>query len=411
MIINTTLFLLGFTVLIIASITDIKTREVPDWLSFSFLFTALFANLIISVIYNNFWIVLNSLAGGVFGFLLGILLFYTGQWGGGDSKILIGLFTLIGFNVQSFYGVVIGNIEVITYIMNAKWLLFMINFAIAGAFYGVLFSIYLFVAKKKQFLKSIKHIMKSQAIKRLRKFVLIFTLSIIILFGLNYFINIFETEIIILFIGLFPLIMFYLWLYAKTVDEGCMFKNISAKKITIGDWVIKDVFVNRKVKNLLKEAYVEFMIRSEKKLNLTKFEKLLTKKYIKYKYGFVKGLDIILSKKRFAKELHIVKTLMQVSSKTKFLEKAKKLKLAKEDIENFVKFLESENIYFDKHLICSFQTTGLNELQVKLIQKLYKQKKISRLSVKEGIPFIPSFLLGFIIFYVIGFWWTFLVFY
>ncbi len=83
-------FILGLAVLLIASINDLKIREVPDWLSYTFLFTAVIANLILSVMGNDYWIILNSLAGVLFGFILGVILFYTGQWGGGDSKIMIG---------------------------------------------------------------------------------------------------------------------------------------------------------------------------------------------------------------------------------------------------------------------------------------------------------------------------------
>ena len=96
-------FILGLAVLIVASITDFKIREVPDWLSYSFIFIAILINIIISVIKSDYWFILNSLAGALFAFLLGLILFYSGQWGGGDSKIMIGLFTLVGFNIPNFY--------------------------------------------------------------------------------------------------------------------------------------------------------------------------------------------------------------------------------------------------------------------------------------------------------------------
>lgn len=401
-------FILGLAVLIIASINDLKIREVPDWLSYSFLFTAIIANLILSVIKNDYWIIINSLAGVVFGFILGVIFFYSGQWGGGDSKIIMGLLALIGFNTQSFYRLIVGNIDIITYILNAKWFLLIINFALAGAIYGLVFSIVLSIRKRKNYLKAIEKESKNKQFKLTRKVVFVLTICFILL-GVLLGIIIQDPNLSVLIggLGIFILIMFYIWAFAKAIDNSCMSKKIRADRVTIGDWIIGKVFVNRRVKNLLVEALHEYRIRNDKKITLHDFEKKLALKYIKFSRGLC--VKTFCSKTNLNSNIHQIRLLLRVSSKKRLLDNAKKLKMGKEETNKFLEFLDKQEIYFDKFLVCSMQNTGLSELQVKLLQKLYQAKKIQRVIIKEGIPFIPSFLIGFIAFYAIGFWWTFLL--
>src|SRR3989338_201636 len=82
-----------------ASYTDFKTREVPDWLNFSLVASGIGINLIFSLVFLDFSYIANSLLGFGLFFLLGMLMFYTGQWGGGDSKMLMGLGALLGLGL------------------------------------------------------------------------------------------------------------------------------------------------------------------------------------------------------------------------------------------------------------------------------------------------------------------------
>ena len=82
--------------LIIGMITDFKTREVPDWLNFSLIFSGIGINLIATIAYSNLTFIINSLAGLALGVVIALIMFYGGQWGGGDSKMLMGLGALLG---------------------------------------------------------------------------------------------------------------------------------------------------------------------------------------------------------------------------------------------------------------------------------------------------------------------------
>ena len=77
--------------LIFASLQDIKTREVPDWISYSLIIIALAFYSIKSIVMKDFSFIIQSLFGSIFLFLLGNLMYYTRQWGGGDVKLLAAL--------------------------------------------------------------------------------------------------------------------------------------------------------------------------------------------------------------------------------------------------------------------------------------------------------------------------------
>ncbi len=200
--------------------------------------------------------------------------------------------------------------------------------------------------------------------------------------------------------------MFYAWILSKAIDSGCMHKKIIAKKVTLGDWIINDIIVNRKTKHLLIDSQRDYFLQTEHRISLSNFEKLLTKKYIKFSGN---SLKTRFSSKLFKEKLKIIKHLVGTTSKTNLLKQAKKFKFDKNQTDEFFKFLESENIYFGKQYVCGFNTTGATQEQVNLINELYKKKKIKYITVKEGIPFVPSFFFGLILYGFLGFWWLFLV--
>ena len=63
MIIDIILIITGLIGLIIASITDIKTREVPDWLSYSLIIIGLTIRLFYSLAYQEWLFLIQGLIG------------------------------------------------------------------------------------------------------------------------------------------------------------------------------------------------------------------------------------------------------------------------------------------------------------------------------------------------------------
>ena len=250
----------GLVVLIIGSITDIRTREVPDWLNFGFLAFVLMSSLIASIYHGYFHILLNTLLGLVVGVIIGLLMFYTGQWGGGDSKLIFGLSALIGF---SFSELSQGNIPLL--------LMFIINLMLVGAVYGILFSLF------KAFTNF--SVFKVEAVKKMRSKKIIILRVVLMLFVIISFIYMLISRsvgsIMIFSFSMLLLLFVYLWLLVSCVEKACMIKEIPLKELTEGDWVIKDVFKGKK--KLLKSLRTGVTMNDIKMLRKNNIKKVLIK--------------------------------------------------------------------------------------------------------------------------------------
>ena len=214
--------------LLIASITDIKTREVPDWLNFSLVPLGIGIRLIYSLAINDYSFVIAGLLGfGVF-FILGLVMFYTGQWGGGDSKMLMGLGALIGIPFAP-----------LSY--NMPLLSFLINTIIIGSFYGLGWSFVKILNNKKKFKKELKKLSKS--IVKVRKFMLIlfFVFIILIIVVPSILTKFFLVSLVVIIYS-----SFYMILFVKAVEKSCMLKYVKPTEVTEGDWIAKDIIIDGK---------------------------------------------------------------------------------------------------------------------------------------------------------------------
>jgi len=90
--------IIAFVALVISTITDIKKREVPDYISYGLTFIALGISVIYSIVYLDYTYISQSIMGFIVGLIIAYAMFYMGQWGGGDSKLIMGLGAVLGFN-------------------------------------------------------------------------------------------------------------------------------------------------------------------------------------------------------------------------------------------------------------------------------------------------------------------------
>lgn len=273
-----------FIGLLIAALFDIKTREVPDWVNYSLIFLGFGLRIIYSISSFDISYVIEGLLGFGLFFLISLLMFYTGQWGGGDTKLLMGVGALLGFNL---------NFSEIPLIIT-----FFANLLIVGACYGLLWSLFLAVKHRKKFIISFKKNHKNNKIKITRRFVLI--TSIIILIP-AFIIEAVLLKISFIALAIIPITTLYIWIFARSVEQSCMFKLLKPSQLTEGDWIEKDIEIGNK--------------------------KVYTKR------------DLGVSKK-----------------------------------------------------------------QISLLKRYFSQGKIKNILVKEGIPFVPSFLLAFIVTLLFGSW-------
>ena len=216
------LIIITLIVLLLSSINDVRVREVPDWLSYGLIFAAFGVRIIFSL--SQGWEVLAS---GILGFLvclaLAFLFYYTGQWGGGDSKLLMGMGAVIGvslpFSANSF---------------TLLWFLLALLFF--GAIYGLIWMIVLALIKRQLFWKNFK-----VAIRKNKKlhFILIATTILFIILSL--------VQTYLLPLVFFPLGILYLFVFVNVVEKSCFIKQIVPSKLTEGDWLAEDVKIKNKI--------------------------------------------------------------------------------------------------------------------------------------------------------------------
>jgi len=211
--------------LIIGTFTDLKVREVPDWLNYSGIFIGLGLRLMWSFYSFDWNYIIEGLVGfGVF-FAIACAMFYLGQWGGGDSKMLMALGALLGLKFS------FGHITVA----------FVICLMIVGGLYGFLWSLVLALKNWKRFVPQFKK--SIDANKRFRALFIGFSLVLFVsaIFAQSVFI-----KFLLIFVALFIPVMDYLILAVKAVENTCMYQRVKTTDLIEGDWIAKDVKVKGK---------------------------------------------------------------------------------------------------------------------------------------------------------------------
>lgn len=217
---------ISFIALVIGSITDLKTREVPDWVNYGMVFSGLGLNLLFSVIYSNPSFAINSILGLVIFFGIAYIMFYAGQWGGGDSKMLMGLGAMIGIDVGA---------------LSTQFLSgFIINALFVGAVYGLFWSFYLVLKNRKKFWAGFTKALSEKNAVKTKKLLLV---SLVLFFALFLIANSYYAKIFVLSLAFLALSTFYLWAFVRTVEKTCMHRLVEPSKLTEGDWIVKDVHV------------------------------------------------------------------------------------------------------------------------------------------------------------------------
>tara|TARA_Y100000310_G_scaffold218438_1_gene219732 strand:- start:8198 stop:9043 length:846 start_codon:yes stop_codon:yes gene_type:complete len=220
MIIDYILIAIGLFGLLIASLFDIKTREVPDWISYSLILSGLSLRLLYSLNTYIWSFLLVGVIGFLAMFLIGDLMYYTKQWGGGDTKILMGLGAL--------YGTILGQ--------KFFLLSLLVNILIVGAFYGLIWSIILAIINRKKFMEKLK-----KSIDKKKRFNTLLLISILIIVLDILFIKNYVIKAIIAIIFSLIILYYYLSIIVKAVEDSSLYKIVPVSKLTEGDWVSKNI--------------------------------------------------------------------------------------------------------------------------------------------------------------------------
>lgn len=382
------LFYVGLLALIVGSVTDLKRREVPDWINFGLVFFGVMFSLIISLNYLNFIPILESLIGLGVAFILASFMFYSGQWGGGDAKMLMGLGALFGVNYFS------GSLS------SDTFLNFSFNILIAGAIYGIFWSIFLAFKHRDEFVKKVKLLSKKKTFTMMRKTSLIVSFLLVI-FGFLV------PDLLVSFVGLAILILltYYLWIYVKAVEEACMIKDVNPSVLTEGDWIAKSIVVggkiflkkNKKISRLDIKKIVDYQKNIDPIIKI-KRNNFFIPSIASKNLSMLKKGDIILKSNKIIKTLKIKvntklseediqsiniylrkKSLHSVKVKRKVLFFNKELSVNFSEIQE--KDVLQENLLSESYLVSGPEDLGIEMFQITELKKLYKENKIKKITI------------------------------
>ncbi len=215
MIAETILIVLVLGVLAVASIFDLRTREIPDYFSYGLIVGALGIRLLYSL-YTDLTFFLYGLAGFVVMFLIGMVMYQFKQWGGGDSKLLMGL--------GAAFGGFLENVPLL--------LVFAFAVLILGGVYAFIWGLVIFarhhVKARPLFMEYLRESRRSAFYLGLVTALLLLALFIV------------ETSIA-------QVLLFYLLIFIKVVEKVGFLKVVPVDALTEGDWLAKDVRLHGKL--------------------------------------------------------------------------------------------------------------------------------------------------------------------
>jgi len=238
------LIFLALIWLVIASIQDIKKREVPNWLSFSLIIFALSYRAFYSIINSDAWFFLYGVFGFVCFFILAYIFYYCRVFAGGDSKLLMGLGAILPFGINWY-----GNLLLLFG--------FVFVLLVIGGIYGLLYSIGLVFSNKKQFVNEFR----KQFILR-KSFVLIGLVFSLLSCGFVFYFQESLFSLLSIIILAAPL----LFIYGRAVEESCLIKEVRGKDLTVGDWLYEEVTIKIQGKTRKIKPYWEGL--SEKEISI-----------------------------------------------------------------------------------------------------------------------------------------------
>lgn len=223
------LVILGLVWIIFAVIQDLRKREIANWINFSLVIFALTFRFFYSLFNNSGY---SFFYQGVIGFgiffAIGNLFYYSKIFAGGDAKLMMALGAILPFSGNMF-----ANLNSV--------MMFFVFFLVAGAFYGIIYSLVLGIKNRKVFAREFSRQFNKR--KNIFKISLIAGILIVVLAFFGY---------MLFYIAILIFISPYVYIAAKSIDESCMIKKINPNKLTEGDWLYRDI---RNGKKLIKAKW------------------------------------------------------------------------------------------------------------------------------------------------------------
>ncbi len=209
--------------LILGSYFDLMTAEIPDVITVGLTFIILIISLVYSALVWDFSFFISSASIGILYFILGYILFYLGEWGGGDVKLISGVGCSIGF---------LGAINYLKESILPYYIDYLINMAIVSAPYLIIYALILGLMKPSVF---------NRFYKTMRNIVSIFVIIISFIPSISaLFLNLKSIALIYLLIPALVILSIYL----KAVEKEALQKRINVSELQVGDVLAEDLIVN-----------------------------------------------------------------------------------------------------------------------------------------------------------------------
>lgn len=246
--------LLCFFGLLIGSITDLKTREVPDLVNFGLLITGFCLSLLASLVFWDWSYLVSSLLGFALCFLVACIMFYTGQWGGGDAKMLMAMGALIGLPLSSFssfnssffsfISIFTSSFPLSSFTSLPFLLLFLFLVFFVGGLYGSVWLFVLVLKHRREF--TLRCVVFFTDPKHKIPILLLHCFSLLLLLCSFFFADLF-LRLLAFLLGIMIPVLFYGFITIKILEQIAFVKEIPVSALTEGDWVASDIIVSGKV--------------------------------------------------------------------------------------------------------------------------------------------------------------------
>lgn len=268
------ILIIALILTVFAVINDLKTLEVPDWISATGIIIGLSYHTILSINQLSWYPLGQSLLGLLIAFIFGSLMYFTGQWGGGDTKLLWAMGAMIGADTINGIG--------------SKGLWYLIAVMFCGAIWGLLYLSYLTIKNWKKVREEyVKEYLKFK--KYSYSFIALSAIILVIGFLFEYL------TIIFVPLALTVPICFYLTVLVKAVERICMKKEVTPDKLVEGDWIVKPIKVGNKTIKQPKTGLTKKQIREIQEMHEKgKIKKVLVKYGIPFTPAFLFAIILII---------------------------------------------------------------------------------------------------------------------
>ncbi len=234
--------------LLIATFTDLKRREVPDWLSYSFIAAGIGMRGIFSL-FSGTEMLLAGALGLIAAFLVGAGLYYAKLWGGGDAKLLMGMGIMLGIPLPLQQD-------------SVRLLLFFLLTLAVGAGIGITILSYYGYRHRKRVAADFKPTVREKSHWQVTAFSAAAAFFLLAMIGYFFqyqgqydwlypeaFVPALLGFLAPLFLALAPVSigLFYLYIFTTVVEQIVYVKQMPIRFVTEGDWLAKDLAVGGRI--------------------------------------------------------------------------------------------------------------------------------------------------------------------